>query len=51
MDRQDKGKWFQKGGGYPVSGDIHDQRGWGSDKPDLTIGVPVDCRGVGVEDL
>ena len=41
----------QRGDGCPVPGDTQDQTGWGSEQPDLTVGVPVHCRGVGLEDL
>lgn len=37
----------QRGGGSPVPGDIQDQAAWGSEQPDLVVGVPVHCREVG----
>ena len=36
----------QRCGGCPVLGDIQGQAAWGSEHPDLTVGVPVHCRGV-----
>jgi len=30
------------------AGDIQDQAGQGSEQPDLAVGVPVHCRGVGL---
>ena len=41
----------QRGGGCYVSGDIQGQAGWGSEQPDLPVGVPVHCRGVGPDDF
>ena len=34
-----------------ISGDIQGQAGWGSEQPDVAIGVPVHCRAVGLDDL
>mgnify|MGYP001852240699 CR=1 FL=1 len=44
-------QFAQRGGGWPVPGDIQDQVGPGSEKPDLAVGVPVHFRGVGLDDL
>ena len=33
----------QRGGRCPVSGDILGQAGWGSEQPDLAVGIPVHC--------
>ena len=38
-------------GGCPVPGDIQGQAGQGSEQSDLSVGVPVHCRGVGLDDL
>ena len=38
----------QRGGGCPVCGDSQGQAGRGSD---LTVGFPVHCRGVKLDDL
>ena len=35
----------------PIPGDIKGQVGRGSEQPDLAVGVPVYCRGVGLGDL
>ena len=35
----------------PVPGDIQCQAGPGSEQPNLAIGVPVHCRGLGLDDL
>ena len=39
------------GGGCPVTGNIQDQAGQGSEQPDLVVGIPVHCRGVGSDDV
>ena len=36
---------------YPVHADIQGQAGWDSEQCDLAVGVPVHCRGVGIDDL
>jgi len=41
----------QTGGGCPTPGDIQGQAGWGSERPDVGVGVPVHCRGVGLDGL
>ena len=41
----------QRGGGCPIHGDIQGQDGWGSEQPDLAGGVPVHCKGVGLDEL
>jgi len=38
----------QRGGGYPVPGAIQGQARRGSEQPDLAVGVPVHCRGIGL---
>jgi len=44
--------WFtQKCGGCPVPEDIQGQAGMGSEQPYLAVGIPVQCRGVGLADL
>ena len=40
----------QRGSGGPIPGNIQDQIGQGSEKPDLVSGVPALRRGVGVDD-
>lgn len=37
--------------GCPISGDIQDQPGWGSEQPKLVIGVSVHGREVGLDDI
>jgi len=39
----------QRCGGCFILGDIHDEQG--SEQPDLSIDVPVHCRGVGLGDI
>mgnify|MGYP001856433314 CR=1 FL=1 len=41
----------QRGGGCCILGDTQSQAGWGSEHSDLTVGVPVPCRGVGQDEL
>jgi len=41
----------QRGGGCSIPGDIQGQAGQGSEQPDLAVGVPVHCRGVGSDYL
>ena len=41
----------QRRGGCPIPGDVQCQAGWGSEQPDLAVGVPVHCRGVGLDGL
>ena len=41
----------QKGGECPVFGDTQGLAGPGFEQPDLTIGVPVHCREVGLDGL
>ena len=41
----------QRCGGCPIPRDIQGQAGWGSEHPDLAVGVPVHCRGVELDDL
>ena len=38
-------------GGCPIPGDTLGQVGWGSEQPDLAVGVSVQCRKVGLDDL
>jgi len=40
----------QRGGSCSVPGNIQVQAGEGSEQPDL-VGVPAQCRGVGLEEL
>ena len=39
----------QRGGGGPISGNIQDQVGQGSEQPDLVSGVPARWGGVGLD--
>ena len=39
----------QRDGGCPGLGDTQGQVGRGSEHPDLDVGVPVHCRGVGLD--
>jgi len=41
----------QGGGGCSIPEDIQGQAGWGSEQLVVAAGVPVQCRGVGVDDL
>ena len=41
----------QRGGGCPIPGDAQGQAGLGSEQSDQAAGVPVHCRGVGLEDF
>ena len=41
----------QRGGGFSILGDTQGQAGWGFEQPDVAIGVPVHCRGVGLHGL
>ena len=41
----------QISGGCPILGDIVCQAEWGSEQPDLAVGVPVHCRGVGLNGI
>ena len=41
----------KRGAGCPIPGDTQGQAGRGSEQPDLAVGVPVPCRGVGLDDL
>jgi len=41
----------QRGGGWPIPGDIQYQAGLGSEQPDLAVGVPVHCSGIGLDNL
>ena len=41
----------QRCGGCPMHGDIQGQAGWGSEQPDVAVGIPVHCRGVGLGGL
>ena len=51
MTKQHQLLFVQRGGGSPVPGDIQGQAGPGFEQPDLAVGVPVHCRGVGLEHL
>ena len=37
----------QRGDGCSILGDTQGQAGWGSEQPDIAVGVPVHCRAVG----
>ena len=39
----------QRGGGSPILGDTEGQAGQGSKHPDPAVGIPVHCRGVGLD--
>ena len=41
----------QRCGGCSVPGDTQGQAGWGSEHPDRAVGVPVHCRGIGLDVL
>lgn len=40
----------QRGGGYPVHGNIQDQAGQGSEQPD-PVDAPAHCNGLWLDDL
>ena len=44
-------KVAQRGSRCPIPGDIQGQDEWHSGQPDIAVGVPVHCRGVGLDDL
>ena len=51
MSGQEALEWVaQRGNGCLVPGDIQCQAKWGSEQPDLAVGVPFHCRGVGLDD-
>ena len=41
----------QAGGRCAIPGDTQGQAGWGSEQPDVAVGVPVHCRGAGLDGL
>jgi len=41
----------QRGDGCPMPGDTQGQAGWGSGHPDGAVGIPIHCRGVGLDGL
>ena len=41
----------QRGGGCPILADIQGHARPGSEQPDLSVDVPLHCRGVGLHDL
>ena len=41
----------QKDGGCPIPVDTQGHIGWGSEQPALTVGIPVHCRGVGLDEF
>ena len=51
MSAEARAQVAQRDGGCPIPGDIQCQAGQGSEQPDLTVGVPTHCRGVGLDDL
>lgn len=36
--------------GSSIPRDTQRQAGWGSEKPALAVGVPIQCRGLGLDD-
>jgi len=40
-----------RGGGCPITGDAQGLAGQGSEQPDVAVGVPAHCRGLGLDDL
>ena len=40
----------QRGGGFPVLEDVHDQTGQASEQPDLAVGIPVHYRKIALCD-
>jgi len=51
MDGEALEQDVRKGGGSSVPGDIQGQAEQGSEQPDIAVGVPVHCRGVGLDGL
>ena len=47
----EKCEWENTSGGCPDPGDIQGQAGWGSEQPDLAVGIPDYCSGFGLDDL
>ena len=41
----------QRRGGGPIPGDFQGQAGGGSKQPDVTLDVPIHCRGVGLDSV
>ena len=41
----------QRCGGCTIPGVIQDQAGWGTEQRDRSVGVPVHCRRVELDDL
>jgi len=41
----------QRGGGCSIPGDSQGQARQGSGQPDVSVGVPSHCRGVGLDGL
>ena len=41
----------QRFGGCPIPGYFQGKAGLGSEHPDLTVDIPVHCRGVGLDDV
>jgi len=41
----------QGGGGCPIPGDSQGQAAQGSEQPGVAVGVPVHCRGIGLNGL
>ena len=41
----------QRGGGCPIPADAQSQAGGGCEQPDVAVGAPVHCRGVGSDGL
>lgn len=41
----------QKGGGWPIPGNIQGQAVQGTEQPDQAVGVPLPCRGVELDGL
>lgn len=42
---------MQRGGEFPIAGDIQGQAGKGSEQPDRSVCVPVHCRGARLDDI
>jgi len=44
-------QFAQRDGGCFIPGDIQDQAEWGSEQHQLSVDVPIHCRGVVQDDL
>jgi len=50
-DDEELAQAAQGGGGCPIPAETQGQAGWGAEHPDVALGAPVHCRGVGQDGL